>query len=160
MILTDFYFFEKRGGTKSRIDCTNSTGGYPPFERLRKNGKLPLYILANHIVKAKTQRRADYVLTDGSSLITSLYPIAPELYYWYGDIKDTSDLLLVDCGGFDYVNGGIVEGAEFDVFIARGQRRNQFPICNLWVDGGLNAEIERLVRQAETLRQEKLANDR
>ena len=149
MILTDYYRFEKLPNQKSklRIDCTASTGSYNPLEMYRnKTGDLFLYIGDNTYTKAGEQRKADLALSK-TIHISSVYNPDPELPYWYGDMKGTSDAFLFVHHDTKFVNGGIQVGAVIELFVARGQRNNRTQLYNALYDGELDEEMEQLKKQ-------------
>lgn len=143
-IITDYYKFERLPETKSktRLDCTLSTKGYPELETLRnKQGSLFLYfgdIPENF--KADAKRKADKCLTKGKS-ISSLY--VPDILkpLAYGDFKGTTDALLIVFSA-DY--------SSFELLVARGQRNNRVALFQLLVDGEFSQEIETLRKLAVT----------
>ena len=151
MILTDYYKFKKLQGGKSkhRIDCTTSTGGYTPFEQMKnKQGALFCYIGDNTHTKAGRERKADLALSK-TKHISSVYVPDIGLSFAYGDIQGTSDAMLIIFQNVEFVNGAVVEGSEFEIFIARGQRNNRQQLYNLLSDGELDNEILRLKERAK-----------
>ncbi len=146
MILTDYYRFEKIANQKSktRIDCTASSGGYEPFESLRnKNGDLYLYLGDNTYTQAGKNRKADLALSK-TLHISSIYNPDTQEPYWYGDVKGTSDAILVQHHNFSIVDGRIQDGAVIDIYIARGQRSARNVLYNAIVDGEFDEEIDQL----------------
>jgi hypothetical protein len=144
MILTDLYTFEKLPDQKSklRIDCVSSTQSYEPLEQLRnKAGDLFIYIGDNTYTKAGTTRKADLALSK-SKHISSIY--SPENNgLMYGDMNNTADAILLAVKG-EYINGGYSVGTVIEMYIARGQRNNRSQLFNLFADGELNDEMEKL----------------
>ncbi len=154
MIVTDYYKFEKLQGGKSkqRIDCTASTGGYAPFEEKRnKQGRLFVYIGDNTHTRAGAQRKADLAITNSKgNHLSSVFTPDVKQPLAYGDVQHTSDAMLIVFNGFKLVNGAVVEGGEFEIFIARGQRNNRNQLYNLLCDGELDTEMQTLREQAKT----------
>ena len=150
MILTDYYKFEKLQGGKSklRIDCTASTGEYAPFEEKRnKQGALFFYVGDN--VQEKAKPKADLAISK-TKHISSVYVPDITLPFAYGDIQHTADAMVIIFKNVEFVNGGAVEGSEFEIFIARGQRNNRQQLYNLLSDGEIESEIENLRVRAKS----------
>lgn len=146
MILTDYYKFEKRDGQRSklRIDCTASTGGYNPFERMRnKFGILFVYIGDNR----HTRSGCDLMISHEKH-ISSIYCPSPDSPLWYGDFKDTADALLLVPENVRFVNGAIQVGGIVEVFVARGQRANRLCLYEMASGGELDGEMEALRKAA------------
>lgn len=146
MILTDFYRFEKLPiqKSKSRIDCTCSTGSYNPLENLRnKRDDLFLYIGRNTHTKAGKDGKSDLALTK-TEHISSMYNKEPNLPFWYGDMKGTTDAFLFVLQNVGFVNGGIQAGAVIDLFVARGQSHNMFHLYEVLLGGELDEEMNAL----------------
>ncbi len=164
MILTDYYRFERVATkAKHRMDCTASTNSYPEFEDRRKAkaqratekrdainvGDLLIYWVApdGHI-RADRKRKADRSITINSDNLSSVYNVQRDNDCWFafGDFKGTADALI-----FFYdvteVNGTIQAGAVIEVFVARGWADKCNMLCNLYLDGELDEEIETLRKQ-------------
>lgn len=143
MILTDYYCLERLPGTKSkqRLDCTLSTMSYPEFEQLRnKKGELFLYfgdVPPGYNGHAK--RKATKALTKVNG-ITSFFVPDITIRVAYGDVKGTNDALLA----VHDIEYNIIE-----ILIARGQKNNAMPLYNLFTDGELLDEVERLKKSAK-----------
>jgi len=149
MILTDYYHFERLNGQKSasRLDCTRSTGGYNEFEALRS--KTGLFLYYGKPLDSNNKRRPEKALTKGTYLSGVIIPDV-EVSYGYGDVKGTNDALLFildDCKEDN--EGKLIDGATIEIFVARGQKGNQFAIYNLLCDGELDEEISSLKTQAK-----------
>ncbi len=147
MILTDYYRFEKQPDKRSRlrIDCTTSTGGYNPFERMRnKRGELFIYLGDNR----HTRSGCDLMISHEKH-ISSIYCPSPSVPLWYGDFKDTADALLLVPDGVRIVNGAIEEGGIVEVFVARGQRANRLCLYEMACGDELAEEMERLRKAAK-----------
>jgi len=148
MILTDYYRFEKLADTKTRFDCTHSTGSYETFERLRnKAGKLTVYIGENHVAKGERQRISDLAITKTKS-ISSIYTPDVKQNKWFGDVNHTADALLFIVHDFQIINGAVVAGAIVELFVARGQKHNQHALWQAFCDGEMTDEVEILKRRA------------
>jgi hypothetical protein len=61
----------------------------------------------------------------------------------YGDMNNTADAILLAVKG-EYINGGYSVGTVIEMYIARGQRNNRSQLFNLFADGELNDEMEKL----------------
>jgi hypothetical protein len=148
MILTDYYRFERSSGCKSkiRLDCTASTKSYNPFE-----AKSFLYIGTADRIKASRHRKADLAVTSGKGEhITSIFSTEIKKGFDYGDYQGTTDLLLLVSPNFNIeADGRITDGVVFEIFVARGKKYEKGCVINLWADGQLNAEMERLRQQAD-----------
>ena len=147
MILNDYYRFEKLPNQKSkmRLDCTLCTRSYNPFERLRKADKMVVYIGANTHTRAGEKRKSDLAMTNVVH-ITSIYTPEIEQPYWYGDVD--GDALMMVHHDFKTIDGRVADGSIVEVFIARGQKHNVGALFTLMCDGELDAEMDRLRKQA------------
>ena len=138
MILTDFYQGEKLpNSAKTRYDITASTGSYEPFEILLKNkkGELSFYFGdAPSCFRFSGRDRPDKAITRGVN-ISSVFVPDPSSPFAYGDIRGTSDALIM----MIHEDYRIIE-----LFIARGQKNNRRNIYTLVVDGELDNEIIQL----------------
>jgi hypothetical protein len=143
MTLTDSYRFERLGGgrSKTRFDCTASTGTYPDFEE-----KGFIYIGVNDYVKASRHRKSDLSVTNGKGRhITSIFSTDMENGFAYGDNNGTTDLLLFVFQDFNIeADGRITDGAIVEIFVARGKKFEKNQINNLFLDGQLDSEISDL----------------
>ena len=135
-ILTDLYSFKKTEGKKTRYDCIVSTESYEPFETLR-NGKSELFIYLTDVpdkFRADVKRKADKCISKTRN-ISSVFIPDITLNYAYGDIRGTSDALLMIY---------LPDFKGFDIIISRGQRNNKMNLYRLLSDHELNQEIESL----------------
>jgi hypothetical protein len=150
MILTDFYCYKRLENqkSKSRLDCVASSGTYPDFEE-----KPFIYIGANDHIKASRHRKSDLSVTSGKGKhVTNIFTTDLDNGLAYGDNKGTTDLLLFVPQNFTIASDGrITAGATIEVFIARGRKFDKNQINNLFLDGQLNAEMERLRRAVTEL---------
>ena len=92
-----------------------------------------------------------------SSHISCIYAPDLSLPYYYGDFNHTEDAALFIFKDVSFINGGILPGAEIEIFIARGKRQNRTALFNLLCDGELDADIEQL-RQSAVSESEELDN--
>jgi len=142
MILTDYYKFEHLQSTKSksRLDCTASTGSYTELEMLRnKKGYLFVYVAdVPDSFGGNTKRKADKAITKTKN-ISSVYVPDIEKNLAYGDIRGTQDAIL------------IVKTTDYkfmEIFVARGQKNNRVQLYNLFSDGELDDEMRKLRKQS------------
>ena len=140
MILTDYYLLQELKVIKShRFDCIASTGGYIPFETIAqrtKDKKLFLYYSeVPNTFKSDIKRKADRVLTNGNNISSVFIPELENPYLGYGDTKGTNDALLFRFSE-DY--------KQLEIFVARGYKNNVKGLFNLFYDGELNEEINKL----------------
>lgn len=149
-IFTDYYYMEKLPNTRSklRLDCTASTAGYLPFERLAARGRDKRFKFYYGVVpsrfRVEAARRAGAAITD-TVPITSVY--MPDVRYphlGYGDMYGTNDALLFVFGA-DYTT--------VEIFVARGHKWNALNIYLRAADGTLTAEMERIRTQAVPMRE-------
>lgn len=166
MILTDYYRFERVNlKSKTRMDCTASTGSYPEFEEKRATqatratekrdatniGDLVIYYLnVPDRFGGDVHNKADKSITIKGKNLSSVFVPDPEGGFAYGDFKGTADALLFVLTNLSTVDGVIQAGGIIEVFIARGASKDRVPLYNLLTDGGLDDEIERLRQQAQT----------
>lgn len=146
MILTDYYKFERLAATKSktRLDCTASSESYNPFERLKsKKGELFVYVGDNTHTAAGQKGKSDLAITH-TKHISSVYRPDIESGLGWGDFKGTNDGLLFIFTDFGIIDGQVTDGAKVEVFVARGERSDRQGLYQLFVDGELDEDIERL----------------
>lgn len=164
MILTDLYRFEKKAGTisKTRIDCTASTMGYEPLERMRSSKFLrrtdkrdgcnvgDLFCYFGDVPEqfgGDARRRADRALTKSRN-ISSVYVPDPASGLAYGDMKGTSDALLFVFQNAEVADGRLSDGAVIELFVARGLAKDRLALYNELADGLLDDELIALRVQA------------
>ena len=164
MILTDYYKFEKIAGSisKTRIDCTASTRTYDNFEGLRarrsskrtgKRDEIAAGSLFIHYSDVPTgfggdvHRKADKCLSKGGNISSVYVPNVTE-EIGFGDMKGTTDALLFVFHDCDFTDGRVKDGAQIEVFVARGQSKNKGNLYILLSDGELDAEMEQLRKKA------------
>mgnify|MGYP007069914888 CR=1 FL=1 len=179
-ILTDYYLFQRVATkSKTRLDCTASTGSYPEFEEKRATkatkatekrdatnvGDLVMYYGdVPEQFGEKAQRKADKSITMKGKNLSSVYVPDPNHNYAYGDVKGTADALLFVLDDIAVIDGAIQAGARIEVFIARGKSKDRVPLYNLLADGGLDDEMNEFrakakkVAIAPMLRQNLLPN--
>ena len=166
-ILTDYYCFERVATkSKTRMDCTASTGSYPEFEEKRASkankatekrdatevGDLVIYM--GDVPDAfgfDAHRKADKAITLKGKNLSSVFVPDPNTNYGYGDVRGTADALLFVFDGVDPVNGVIPKGAAIEVFVARGKSKDRVPLYNLLQDGALDEEMSELRARAAGL---------
>ena len=164
MILTDYYRFEKVATkAKMRLDCTASTESYPMFEQNRATkprkaserfdatavGDLVVYFGdVPNTFGGDVHRKADKSLTIKGKNLSSIFVPDPASNLAYGDVRGTSDAILLVFEGFGIVNGIPSQGARLEIFIARGKGKDRVPLYNLLADGALDEEMSRLREQA------------
>ena len=166
-ILTDYYCFVKVATkSKTRLDCTASTMGYPTFEEKRATkatkatekrdstniGDLILYFGdVPPQFRGNAHRKADKAITIKGQNLSSVYVPDPRNGFGYGDVKGTADALLFIFDGMEVVNGAIPTEAAIEVFVARGKSRDRVPLYNLLCDGELDDEMSELRARANEL---------
>lgn len=170
MILKDLYRFEKRAGTisKLRIDCTASTRSYEHLERMRATKQLrrtdkrdgcnigDLFVYFGDVPQqfgGDAHRKADRALTKTKN-ISSIFVPDPTSGLAYGDVKGTSDALLVILHDAEVTDGRLNDGAVIEVFVARGLARDRMALYSELSDGLLDDEIaalrERVITESVT----------
>lgn len=166
-ILTDYYCFERVASkSKSRMDCTASTGSYPELEKERATkpnkatekrdatnvGDLIIYF--GDVPEAfggSAHRKADKAITIKGKNLSSIYVPDPATNFGFGDVRGTADALLFVFEDMEIVNGTISQGAAIEVFIARGKSKDRVPLFNLLCDGELDEEMSELRARAAGL---------
>ena len=150
MILTDYYKAEKLTDAKCRRDITTSTGDYDHFENLLVNKRgFNVGGLSLNLVERPDRwggKKTDLALTKGSSNITSIKRPDIESSISFGDIKGTNDACVLVFNS-DFKDTGI---QSIEIFIARGLKNDTNSLYNLFTDGELSYEIERLKSKAVT----------
>ena len=143
MILTDYYKGENLpGAAKTRYDIVASTGEYEPFEQRLRNraGGLSFYFTdVPTWFKFSGKDRPDKCISAKGDNISSVFVPDPSLPFGYGDVKGTSDALLIGFSEFYEI---------IELFIARGQRNNRRNLYTLFCDGELEDEIQALRKRA------------
>jgi hypothetical protein len=156
MILTDCYQYTRvpNQKNKNRLVCTSSSKSYDKIElvKTKRDGLIVMHITPfMDGIKASRYRKGMFRVTvaDGSH-ITSIYPTDWERGYTYGDFQHTTDLMLLVFHNFSMnADGRIADGAEVELFIARGKKSEKNQVNNLFLDGQLDCEISAL-RQSVT----------
>ena len=142
-IINDYYRYERLQNqrSKSRMGLVASTKTYADFDE-----KPFIYIGVNDHIKASRQRKSDLSITNGRGQhLTNVYKPDLERGYAYGDVKNTTDLLLFVTKDFSMAaDGTITDGATVEVFICRGRKHDKNAVFNLLTDGELNNEIAHL----------------
>ena len=134
MYLTDYYRFERVATkAKMRLDCTASTESYPEFEEKRATKPDQF--------GGDVHRKADKSLTIKSKNLSSIFVPEPRGCFAYGDVRGTSDAILIVFDGFEVINGVVQEGGKMEVFVARGKSKDRVGLFNLLCDGELSEEI-------------------
>ncbi len=150
MIFTDYYKGQKLTDAKSRFDVTTSTGEYDFFESflINKRGFNVGGLSFNCVSRPNRWKgkKTDLAITKGSSNITSIKRPDIENNFAFGDIKGTNDGCIIVFNP-DFKEGGI---NTIEIFIARGMRNDTNSLWNLFCDGELDHEIERLRAKAVT----------
>lgn len=164
MILTDYYKFEKIAGSisKTRIDCTASTRTYDPLEGLRARSSRKRTDMRDEIAAGSlfvyygdvptgfggnVHRKADKCLSKGKN-ISSVYVPNVTKEIGFGDMKGTTDALLFVFHDCYFTDGRVKDGAQIEVFVARGQSKNKSNLYILLDDGELDEEVEQLRKNA------------
>ena len=164
MYLTDYYRFERVATkAKMRLDCTASTESYPEFEEKRATkqqratekrdatnvGDLVVYYGdVPDQFGGDVHRKADKSLTIKSKNLSSIFVPEPRGCFAYGDVRGTSDAILIVFVGFEVINGVVQKGGKMEVFVARGESKDRVGLFNLLCDGELSEEIELLRARA------------
>ncbi len=145
MILTDYYKMQEIKPLKShRFDCVASTGEYEPFEQIAQRAKVKrlffYYTGVPDSFASNAQRKTDRVITNVTNISSVYIPYLENPLCGYGDTKDTTDALLFLFSD-DY--------KQLEVFVARGYRNHQKQLCDLFLDGELDTEINILRERAK-----------
>ena len=164
IILTDYYRFEKVAvKSKTRLDCTASTGSYPEFEEKRATkqtkanerfdetniGDLVIYLGdVPDRFGGDVHRKADKSLTIKGKNLSSVYVPDPTNNFAYGDVRGTTDALLFVFDDLQIADGCIMSGG-LEVFVARGKSRDRVSLYNLLCDGELEDEMSSLRDRAK-----------
>lgn len=159
MILNDYYRFEKVAfKSRTRLDCVASTCSYPEFEDKRAtkptkaNDKRDATNVGDLVVYygdvpdrfcGDVHRKADKSLTIKGKNLSSVYVPDITTNYAYGDVKGTSDAILIVFDDLKVVDGCILSGAV-ELFVARGKSRDRVSLYNLLCDGELDDEMSDL----------------
>jgi hypothetical protein len=124
------------------MDCVRSTQKYDVFELMRnKHGELFIYYTnVPETFKADVRRKADKAITHSKN-ISSVYVPDVTLPFAYGDVKGTSDCILIVRNEND---------TELEIFVARGQKNNRLNLWQMLSDGELENEIAALKAAAVT----------
>ncbi|MDL2224441.1 hypothetical protein LJB92_03920 [Bacteroidales bacterium OttesenSCG-928-M06] len=144
MILTDYYKMQELKALKShRFDCVASTGEYEPFEIMAQRSRVKRFFFYYNGVpdtfSVNAQRKADRAITNGDNISSVYIPDLETPLKGYGDTKGTNDGLLL-LFSEDY--------KQVEVFVARGYKNNIKSLCNLFLDGELNEELNEMRNRA------------
>ena len=152
MLLTDYYKFEHKPNTKTRLDCVASSKSYNPLEvSTNSKGVIVIYIGDNTHTKAGQKGKSDISITTAKGKhLSSIYRPEIETNFGWGDVKDTTDALLFVFADFAISNGQLTDGAVVEIFVARGKRSDRQGLYNLLTDGELDGELETLRQNAQT----------
>lgn len=147
MILTDYYLMREVKVRKShRLDCVASTGEYPPFEYIAQKSRDKCFFLYYNGVpetfSMNAQRKADRAITNGDNISSVYIPDLENPLLGYGDTRGTNDALLF-LFSQDY--------KQLEIFVARGYKNNSKGLFNLFADGELSGEIDRMRKQVKSL---------
>lgn len=115
----------------------------PVYEPLNKEF---LYLISTpEKIKAHTKRKTDYGIYYKNWISSLFIPDITKPNFAYADIKNTEDLILI------YIADNLLE-----MFVCKG-KKNLFQLAiNLFLDGGLNEEIENLKKRAIFKNEQKL----
>lgn len=166
MILTDYYRFEKVAHkSKMRLDCTASTKSYTMFEQSRATkprkesekfdainiGDLIVYFgnVPNHF-GGDVHRKTDKSITIKGNNLSSIFVPDPSLNFGYGDVRGTSDAIMLVFHSFDVNDGKPQHGAILEIFVARGKSKDRMALYTLMCDGELDEEMEYLRKRAQS----------
>lgn len=146
MILTDIYKGEKAPDKKTRYEVVASTGNYDLFESILINKRNPnkggqsfnFVDTPDNWNFGPQKRRPDKAISKGSFNISSVFVPDVKKLAGYGDINTTLDGCLILFNS-DY--------SEIEIFISRGQRNNKMQLYQLYLDGELDEEIEKLRKE-------------
>jgi hypothetical protein len=146
MILTDYYLMQELKVLKShRFDCVASTGEYEPFETIAQRSRVKRFFFYYNGIpdtfSAEAQRKADRAITNGDNISSVFIPDLNNPLKGYGDTKGTNDGLLL-LFTEDY--------KQVEVFVARGYKNNIKNLCNLFLDGELDDEMNALRQRASS----------
>ncbi len=146
MILTDYYLLKELKELKShRLDCVASTGGYNPFEQIAQRSKVKrFFCYFNGVPKSfsvHTLRKAEMAITNGDNISSVFIPDINQHQKGYGDTKGTADGLLFLFSD-DY--------KQMEIFVARGYKYDMQSVCNLFLAGELDGEMEVLRKTAKS----------
>lgn len=171
MILTDYYKFKKLAKhAKLRLECVASTQSYNVFENAKATKATKatekrdainvgdIIIYCNNVpdqFKGNVKRRADKSLTLKGKNLSSVFVPDITKQIGYGDIKDTTDAILLVFHGFKSTNTTIKDGAEIEIFIARGYSKNRVGLYNIFSDGELDGELNELRKKARQIKEKK-----
>jgi hypothetical protein len=146
MILTDYYLMQELKVIKShRFDCAASTGEYEPFELMAQRSRVKRFFFYYNGIpdtfSANAQRQADRAITNGDNISSVFIPDLNNPLKGYGDTKGTNDGLL-----FLFTE----DYKQVEVFVARGYKNNIKNLCNLFLDGELDDEMNALRQRASS----------
>lgn len=159
-LLTAYYRFEKKAEYKSktRLDCTHSTGNYPLFEQQRAKkavrgtanraavriGELKVYYVVTPYRYAQQSRKPDRSLTMNNKNLSGVFVPNVERLCGFGDVPNAQDLLLFVFDSLQLASGMVVDGSVLEVFVVKDKSKFHNEIYNMLCNGTLNNEIEEL----------------
>ena len=144
MILKHYYKLMKLPGdnSKQRMDCPESTHDYQPFESRR--GKRPLFFYIGAGTYTSNHLSVNLALRCKSDHISTIEVPDTNQPYWMGDVKGTSDTILILVKKFERIDSRITPESEIEIFIAPGKSSEKGAIFNLACNGDLALEMELL----------------
>lgn len=166
MVLTNYYRFTRKACEKSktRFECTASTGDYAPFEMCRCTrysrpssqrdemicGTLYCYI-NNYALKyfmGVVSQIPTKSVTMKSRIVTEII-ISSDKRYGYGEIRGTHDAIFFILNKVYTKGDTYTEGATIEMFISRGRQATRSRNFKSFQEGMLNRQIEKLRREAK-----------
>ena len=160
---TDFYRFAKTQLSGTRFECVSSTHSYAQIENTACKKDNPKYsIKAGDIIlrsinpmqignySIHVQQKAWRVTRLNNVSFSSVYMSNPQDVYGYGDIAGTQDGIIFKYTNYQERGKDVLEGAEIEVYIFRGQKASISLICAILNEGGEEEEALKRLRATAT----------
>jgi len=123
----------KSGKANTRFELSDYSE--PVYDQL--NREFIYLIKTPEKIKAKSQRKTNFGLYQKEWISSLFIPDISKPNYSFGDIKNTEDLILV-----------IISDDHLEIFVCKGKKNLFQSVLNLFFDGELNEDIERIRQRA------------
>jgi len=130
-MVDNYLKFERNITGKSKTRFELSEYSEPVYDPL--NRKFIYFMNTPERIKAKQQRKSDYGISQKEWISSVFIPDITKPNFAYADIKDSEDLVLLS-----------ISNNCLEMFVCRGKKNLFQSVMNLYFDGELSEEIERI----------------
>lgn len=134
-MIDNYLRFERNitGKAKTRFELSEYTE--PVYDPLNK--EFIYFMNTPERIKAKQQRKSDYGISQKDWISSVFIPDITKPNFAYADIKDSEDLILLS-----------ISSDCLEMFICRGKKNLFQSVMNLFFDGELDEEIQKIKLRA------------